>query len=277
MIYKKLDLKQEFSFLKEYDSDAMLEIFINEHSEQFREIPKKPTIVICPGGGYGFCSRREAEPIALKYLAMGFNAFVINYSIEPKRYPLQLLEVACVFKYIKQNADELDCDAEKIAITGFSAGGHLAAHYSNAYNLDVIKENLGSGERPFASILCYPVISADERIAHKGSFENLLGYYPDNEQANICSLERLVNENTPQAFIWHTSEDSVVPVENSILYASALAKYKIPFELHIYPYGAHGLSTVDGVTNPMPLDEKVQRAEDWLYELKKWIKITFEY
>lgn len=275
MIYRKLDLKDEFPFLKDYDSDATVEVFINERSKEVENTPKKPAIVICPGGAYGFCSRREAEPIALKYMAMGFNAFVISYSVAPKRYPLQLLEVAALFKYIKQNADEFDCDTDKIAITGFSAGGHLAAHYSNAYNLDVIKENLGCGEKPFATILCYPVISADEKIAHKGSFENLLGFYPDDTEANLCSLERLVTKDTPQTFIWHTAEDGAVPVENSLLYAAALSKYKIPFELHIYPYGGHGLSTVDGVTNAMPLGEKIERASDWLYNIKKWIKITF--
>jgi len=274
MIYEKIDLKNEYPFLKEMESDAVVELYIQEHIKEMQFYPKKPCMVVCPGGGYGFCSRREAEPIAIKFMNMGFNVFVISYSVAPKRYPLAVLEVASLFKYIKQNGEKWNCDIEKIGICGFSAGGHLTAYYSTCYDIDIIKEKLGETFRPTASVLCYPVISADKKIAHQGSFLNLLGEYPEGERLNEFSTDMRVNENTPPAFIWHTASDNVVPVENSLRYAAALSRYKIPFSLHIYPFGYHGLSTVDDTLNTS-LEENMLYAKEWIYELEKWVKLTF--
>lgn len=150
----------------------------------------------------------------------------------------------------------------------------MAAHYSNSFACDEVREIFPESKRPFASVLCYPVISADEAVTHRGSIENLVGYFPKDSANDKFSCEKLVNENTPQAFIWHTAEDGAVPVENSLLYALKLAKYKIPYEFHIYPYGNHGLSTADSESCG-ELDNRVSHVNTWLDSLKSWIKLTF--
>ena len=243
--------------------------------EMGRENEKRPCMVVCPGGGYGNCSEREAEPIALKFLNMGFNVFVLYYSVAPHRYPVQLREVAAVFEEIYKNADKWNCDTNKIGIIGFSAGGHLIAHYSNEYNSDAVREVFPESKKPNFSVLCYPVISADETFAHKGSFVNLLGTYPVGDDVAKYSCDKMVSSDTPPTFIWHTAEDQAVPVKNSLVYATALADNKVPFSLRIYPYGVHGLSTVDHLTNDDDrLDPKTLLADTRFDEFKKWIDQT---
>ena len=272
----EINLKDKYSFLGEADRNPTLTCYLPQNIiEMGRENEKRPSIVICPGGGYANCSERESEPIALKFLNWGFNVFVIKYSCAPHRYPIQLREVAAVFEEIYKNANEWHCDTEKIGIIGFSAGGHLAAHYSNAYNSDAVREVFPNSKKPNFSVLCYPVISADETFAHKGSFVNLLGTYPVGDNVAKYSCDRLITPDTPPAFIWHTTEDQVVPVKNSLVYATALADNKVPFSLRIYPYGVHGLSTADHLTiDDEKLDSKIVLAHAWLEDLKKWMDET---
>ncbi len=271
-----IELKEKYNFLGEDGRNPKLVCYLPYClKEMNRENEKRPSMVVCPGGGYAYCSEREAEPIALKFLNWGFNVFVLDYSTAPHRYPNQLKEVAAVFEEIYKNADEWNCDINKIGIIGFSAGGHLAAHYSNVYNCGVVREVFPNSKKPNFSVLCYPVISADETFAHKGSFVNLLGTYPEGDAVASFSCDKLVSSDTPPTFIWHTTEDQVVPVKNSLVYATALADNKVPFSLHIYPYGVHGLSTVDRLTNDDDrLDPKTLLANTWLEDLKKWMDET---
>ncbi|HEY8421872.1 MAG TPA: alpha/beta hydrolase [Thermoclostridium sp.] len=211
---------------------------------------KRGAVLICPGGGYARTSEREAEPIAMQFTAKGYHAFVLYYSVAPNRHPQPLLDVSRAMCIIRENSDNWKVDKDKIAVCGFSAGGHLAAslgvHYDKPY-LDAAGIILGEN-RPSAMILAYPVITMKE-FAHKGSRDNLLGPNPDEALINEMSLETQVSEKTPPAFIWHTVEDKSVPVENSLLFASALQKHKVPFELHVYPYGPHGLSLANKETD----------------------------
>ena len=273
MLYEKINLKDNYEYLKNNDSEADLVCLIPHFlPEMNRQNEKRPSILICPGGGYSFCCEREGEPIAIHFMEMGFNAYVLHYSVKAQHcYPLQLNEVAAAFDTIAKMEEEHHGDRQRIAIAGFSAGGHLAAHYSTAFDSDAVRENFKDSIRPMASILCYPVITADERYSHKGSFENLLGEYPDSETAKKFSCENLVKENTPTAFIWHTAEDNIVPVQNSLLYANALSKHNIPFELHVYPRGGHGFSTADIVTSHSEFEEG-KYVHNWLTSLKNWIK-----
>ncbi len=275
MRVEKINLKDVFPFLGENNANPTVECYLPYNMvEMNRQDKKRPCMVVCPGGGYAFCSEREAEPIALNFLPLGFNVFVLNYSIfKEAYYPTQLLEVAATFELIKNNADIWNCDTEKIGIIGFSAGGHLAAHYSNSFDCPEIREKFKESIKPFASVLCYPVISSNAEIAHKGSFENLLGYFPDADNTKY-SCDKLVNDNTPQTFIWHTAEDTCVPVQNSLLYALALKEHNIPFELHIYPHGWHGLSTADATTCDN-IGDMHRYVNNWLINLKKWVEITF--
>lgn len=276
MIHEKLYLKDYYSFLGEDGRNPYLETYLPFNlTEMHRENRKRPCMVVCPGGGYSMCSQRESEPIALKFLADGYNVFVINYSVAPHRFPCQLREVAAVMELIYKNADAWNCDTEKIAIIGFSAGGHLAAHYSTMYDCKEVREVFPDSKPVNASVLSYPVISADRDFAHMGSFKNLLGHEPDEQEVKYFSCNNNVKENTPPAFLWHTAEDNSVPVKNSLVYAEALAKYKIPFELHVFPYGAHGLSTCD--------DQSCDNINDihkyntvWIDNAKKWLRLIFK-
>lgn len=272
----EINLKEKYEFLGEDDRNPTLTCYLPRNLvEMGREDEMRPTILICPGGGYANCSEREAEPIALKFLNWGFNAIVLRYSCAPHRYPVQLREVAAAFEEIYKNADEWHCDTEKIGIIGFSAGGHLVAHYSNAYNSEAVREVFPDSKKPNFTILGYPVISADETFAHKGSFVNLLGTYPVGDDIAKYSCDKMVTADTPSTFIWHTTEDQAVPVKNSLVYATALADNKVPFSLRIYPYGVHGLSTVDHLTlDDEKLDSKTLLANNWFTDLKKWMDET---
>lgn len=275
MVYQKLHLNEFYPFLGENGADPLLECYLPYNmAEMGRYDAKRPCILICPGGGYCFCSERESEPIALKFLACGYNAFVITYSVKDYRFPTQLREVAAAMEMIYANSAEWNCDTAKIAIAGFSAGGHLAAHYSNCYNCEEVRKVFPESKRVNASVLCYPVICSDKGIAHGGSFEALVGHYPlTSEESERFSCEKTVSADTPPAFIWHTAEDKCVPVMNSLLYAQSLAKYGIDFSLHIFPYGGHGLSTADRMTCDN-IDDKNCLCASWIDEAVKWLSLA---
>ena len=206
----------------------------------------RPAVVICPGGGYeNVCEYWEGERYAMAYAAAGFNAVVVNYTTcHGGRYPRQIHELARAFEITHEHAEEWHIDPHKIAVCGSSAGGHLAASLSTLWNSEAVftKEQIASRRhRPDAAVLCYPVITSGDK-AHKGSFRALLGTEDENDPRwDFLSLEKRVNDGTPPAFLWHCFDDPAVPVENSFYYAEALRAHGIPFELHIYPKGGHGL------------------------------------
>lgn len=148
-----------------------------------RQDELRPCILICPGGGYAICSEQEAEPIALKFLELGFNVFILTYSVAPNRFPTQLLEVA--------------------AIMGFSAGGHLAAHYATMYDCKKVRAQFPKSKAINASILCYPVITADSNYGHQGSFVNLLGHEPTETEINYFSCDHMTNKPSPTTAYVH--------------------------------------------------------------------------
>ncbi|MEE0867304.1 MAG: alpha/beta hydrolase [Clostridia bacterium] len=236
----------------------------------------RPAVIVIPGGGYGGLSSREGERIAISYNAAGFHAFVLNYAVAPHRHPLPILNAAKAIETVRENSEKWHVSKDKIAVCGFSAGGHLSASISTLWN---DKEIFGEDEeknllhKPNASILCYPVITSEENKQNKGSFVNLIG---DEDESNPLykklSLENAVDGNTAPAFLFHTFYDQIVSVENSLCYASALKKNDVPFELHIFPHGEHGLALVSDETiwsvNKFNRDYPwVKLSIDWLNEL----------
>ena len=232
-----------------------------------------PAVLICPGGAYAMVSQREAEPIALQMVARDVSAFVLEYDVAPARYPTQLLQAAEAMAYIKENKAKYHVD--KVSAMGFSAGGHLAASLGTKWQEELLNKELCKPNelfRPDSLVLCYPVITAGE-FTHAGSMENVTGS-ADPKDWEAHSLENFVTDKTPMTFLWHTWEDDGVPVENSLLFASALRKAGVVTEMHIYPHGVHGLSlSNERVTFPEEFySTMVPAVRNWIEMAARWIK-----
>lgn len=274
MIYEKIQLNQHTAV----SSAGVLEAYVLDNSPEIDPARVRPAVLICPGGGYAFTSDREAECFAVRFLAQGYHAFVLRYSVAPARYPTQLLEAAAAMSLLRQNAAAWHIDPERIAVMGFSAGGHLAASLATRWNSPLLEDTLGQESaqfKPSAQVLCYPVITSG-KFAHRGSFENLLGAEADAAALRAQSLEYAVGEHVPPAFLWHTLKDTSVPCENSLCFAHALRVHHVPFELHIYPEGRHGLGLC-GYETAAPGDAGAYspHTADWFPACCRWLDMIF--
>ena len=244
---------------------ASLTVYARDNSPEIDPERRYPAVLILPGGGYGFCSGREAEPVALPFLAAGCTVAVLRYSVAPARHPAQFHEAAAAVAYLRAHADTYHIDPARVFACGFSAGGHLAAMLGCLWH----ETPQGDLARPTGMILCYPVISSGE-YAYRGSFENLTG--GDAALTEALSLETRVDQRTVPAFIWTTADDGAVPAMNSILMAQALAAQGVPFALHIFPCGAHGLSMANEFTAPVGCAVMVNsQVAQWFPMAMEWI------
>lgn len=237
----EIDLYDYFDIKKPDGANGRLRVCLHGVSKEISENRKSPAMLVLPGGAYVMCSEREAEPIAVKYFADGFNTFILNYSVAPLRYPTALREAAMAMIYIRKHADELNVAPDKVAAVGFSAGGHLCGCLGILANESVL-DVFGEGKkliRPNAVVLTYPVISS-YRKPNVGSFDNLCG--DDDKLRKYLALEDRVDKNAAPAFITATYEDNAVPVKNSLLIASAYEDAGVPFALNVFEKGYHGLS-----------------------------------
>ena len=239
---------------------------------------KRPAVVVCPGGGYNSCSDREAEAVALQYVAADMAAVVLRYSTkEEAAFPRCTLEALSAIKTVRENAEEWNVNPDQIAVCGFSAGGHLAASTGAFWNSDFAADTFSDIElcKPNAAILCYPVITSGE-WAHSGSFKRLVGEEASRKILDRVSIEKQVTDTYPPTFLWHTATDKSVPVKNSIMMADALAQNGVPFELHVYPKGPHGLSLSDERTAKAGKPEHLEvRPRAWMAESIAFLKDTF--
>lgn len=221
----------------------------------------KTAIVVCPGGGYGMRAEHEGNRIGEWLNEIGVSAFVLEYRVEPYGAPAEPSDVQRAMRVARKEAEKYGI--ERIGVMGFSAGGHLAAtasvHYDKTFyeKTDEIDE---LSARPDFSVLCYPVIDFYE-FRHEGTRANLIGPNPKQSEKDFYSLYKQVTDDTPPAFLWHTSDDFCVPAENSMLYAMALSAHNIPYELHIYPHGLHGLG----------LAEDNAYLNQWAEALHRWL------
>lgn len=232
----------------------------------------RPAMIVCPGGGYGMVSEREAEPVAECYFAAGYQTFILTYSVQEKAKDFQpLCQLASTIAQIRKQANEWDVLSDKIAVSGFSAGGHLACSLGTLFNEEKFLKVFGREDdiRPNAMVLSYPVITADE-FAHKGSIRGVSGSEVGSEEYKWFGLDGHVDEQTPPTFLWHTAEDACVPVENSLKMATALSAVKVPYELHILPKGYHGMSVCTEDVNSK--DEYNGRWAEWSIQ---WLNKTF--
>ena len=268
----RFQLSDRYPFLG--NSQGTLTAYLQRPLQNDSQEPEaKPALLILPGGGYVCCcSHREGWPIAASFLDLGIHCFVLDYSVAPDhRWPQALLEVSAALDLIRENAEEWHIDPEKLLIMGFSAGGHLAASYCTLRHDPDIARHITPPDLAGA-VLCYSVITATPGLRHEGSFQALAG----EEEISAATVERFSLERhvkagvTPPTFLWHTAEDEAVPVENTLLYAMALRKENIPFSVHIFPYGGHGLATVDSRTVPQELEDP--QAAQWVGLAKLWMK-----
>ena len=247
---------------------AQLIGYLRDRTVEMPAFNTRPAILILPGGGYAWCSRREADPVAMQFLQAGYNVFTLYYTCRsdetvPALRWQPLIDAAGAILHIRRNAEQFGTDPAKIAICGFSAGGHLAL--SGAV-LDIPGET--AQQRPNAVILGYPVITAGE-FAHRGSFVQLAGS-EDAAAQQVFTLEDKVTSDTPPVFVWHTMEDKTVPVENTLLLLAALRRAGVPCEAHLFEKGAHGTSI-----STAEVDAADPHRAHWVALCLEWLGETF--
>lgn len=266
-------LTEKFPIYAEGTLSATLCTYIQDKGKNMM-MDRRPLILMCPGGGYNSTTDREAEPIAVRFLAQGFHVAILRYSCKPAVFPTALLELAKSMELIHQYAEEWRVEEDKIFLFGGSAGGHLAACLGCFWHTDWLSEKSGVKNellKPAGMLLAYPVISSGLN-AHQGSFINLMAGQESDELRNLLSLDQQVTEHTPEAFIWATAEDASVPVENSFLFAMALHKQNIPVEMHIYPHGIHGLATADKFSQFADGRGIQDECTSWIPLAARWLK-----
>ncbi len=269
-------IKLEFNLSEEGSTEhAKIEFFLQDYSPKMPNSVKRGLVIICPGGGYEHLSVRESEPVAFKFMAEGYSTAILNYSVAPAHYPTALYELSRIILMARRNADEWHIDPDRIILVGFSAGGHLASMLGACWKEPFLKDYLQIDDpeliRPNKLILSYPVTTSGKR-GHIDSFRNLLGNQFDELKEKV-SIEKMVNKDFPKTFIWHTYADGSVPVEGSLLFAITLRKYMIPFELHVFPEGNHGLATADSMTSDAAPDNVRESCSQWIPLALKWLNL----
>lgn len=233
----------------------------------------RPSILLCPGGAYSFVSEIEKDPVALYFFGKGINVFVLDYSVGVLASNLTpLLELSESITKIRDHCVDFRCNPTKIAVMGFSAGGHLAASLALLYSNSEFQKYSGIVDgfnSPDALILGYPVVTTG-KFGHKESSKNVTG--GSSDLIELLSLEKRVTTKCPPVFLWTTQTDETVPVQNSILLLNALVESKVSVEFHMFPYGEHGLSMCNSECN-----KENDSAAQWKKLCIKWLSALFQF
>ena len=251
-----------------YANDAPVTGYLHEDHDRLAAHKTRPALVICAGGAYRWLSPREKDPVALSFAALGYQTFLLDYSVGERAGSLRpLRELAETVRILRERAEDWRLEPEHIAVLGFSAGGHLAASLGTLW--DRTDLGLDTRCRPDALVLCYPVITSGA-FAHRESIANVSG--GDEALRELLSLEKRVTPQTPPCFLWHCVGDQSVPVENSLLFAEALQHAGVPYECHLFAGGAHGISMcTQEVETPQP------EAAAWVGLCKTWLNRQFDF
>lgn len=288
---------------------ASLHAYLLDNPATFNVDRERPAVIVCPGGAYLVTSEREEEQVALRFAAQGYHAFVLRYTtrfrrdefdisnlpdspqgIEEPILPQPLYDLAKAMLIIRENAQEWHVDPNKIAICGFSAGGHLAASLGVHWHDEMLQEKFGTDSelfQPNALILGYAPTDftiQDGGNAPSDSYNNLRDLAhramfgtaePSLEQLERHSPANYVSSRTPPAFIWHTADDQIVDVRHALAFSSALAQHRVSFELYVFESGLHGLSLCDEST----ASNESQINPDcgvWVELAMRWLRRRFE-
>ena len=289
MIHEILELKPNYEAIPTAlapETPATLEVMIPDHCMDKAELePLKPAMIVVPGGGYRFVSKREGFPIATQYLAQGFAGFVLTYSVAGNPFPTALLELGEAIRIVRERSAEWGIDPNRVYVIGFSAGGHLAASLAVLWNKGFLGKALGVEERvlrPDGCLLGYPVITPG---TYRGGieegvrgfscfrcFDRLLEGLSEKDW-HYNALEEQVDSETPPVFLFSTWQDRSVPIEQSLVFAEALQKAGVETELHIFRRGRHGLSTArfpvvrNDTDDVKPFEAWVPLSVTWLEDL----------
>lgn len=285
-----------------------LTAYLLDDSKEMLKGGKRPAVLICPGGAYMFCSDREAEPIALKFAGLGYHAFVLRYSVysnSGNAYPFPgktsvyeagvtpgpMREIGKAMLVIREHAEDWLVDADKVILTGYSAGANNCAMFSVYWDKPEIYEYFGKSPelfRPAAAVLGYGVYDyramkkslekSGDRMRIEMNKAYNYAFFGDAEPSDgvldAGSPARMVSENTPPMFLWATCDDNVVPVSQTTLMANALAECEIPFEVHIFENGQHGLSLADQAS--AEAEEQIYpEVAGWFSLAETWLKKRF--
>ena len=243
-----------------------LALYLREAAEAMPHALRRPVVVVVPGGGYNHVSAREADPVALQFAVAGYHTAVLTYSVgEGARDHQPLRQLNAAIGLLRARAGEWNILPEKIAVCGFSAGGHLALSSAVLALSDGTPMN-----RPDAVLLAYPVITAGA-YAHRGSFTQLAGSEEPAAQQPF-TLEDKITPRTPPVFVWHTMEDETVPVENTLMLLAALRRAGVPCEAHLFEKGRHGTS----ICTP-EVDAASAHRRHWVELALEWLGETFAF
>lgn len=271
MKLKTVQLYQYFGLEQPEGARGELQLWIPTTPESVSLERQVPGVLVIPGGGYCHVSAREAEPVALQFVAKGYLAAVLWYSITPFQFPTALRESVLAMRYLRENAKELGLNPHQIAAIGFSAGGHLCGTLGLLYDCPEVADLVtGDMARPDALGLCYPV-GVSWCPTHEESFLNISG--GDKALRERLSLDKLVRPEMPPTYIWHTRDDGCVPAISSLHLATAMQEQGIFYQLHIYAHGGHGVSTADALSNNLAeIPEVSPNVLGWVEEMLGFFK-----
>lgn len=300
-------MHHEKIYLYEGRKDVTLTAYVLDNSPEIPIAKSRGAVIICPGGAYLGCSDREGEPVAMAFAAMGYHTFVLRYSVYNENiggfpeisagmpvkphcvFPNPMLDIAKAMLFVRSKASEWGIDTNKIAVCGFSAGGHNCAMYSVYWNKPILTQHYGVNAeelRPAASILAYPVtdyVIMNDSVAEypqsaRVSLAATIAYMgtdtPSDELLHKVSPARLVDKDTPPTFLWTTYDDMLVPVTQTLAMANGLAASKIPFEMHVFEKGPHGLSLSTEATAVYSNQVDADSAK-WVEMCGKWLNKRF--